>query len=270
MLDWRQIEIGSRASYDGSEAIYGPIPQGADRIACTCSSEQATTIVILGQSNAANFAQGRYIAKRNVVNFSIYDGQCYPAADPLIGASGDSANFATRLGDLLIAHGIADRVILAPIGMGNTRIEDWAPNGVFNRRILVLIRRLYEANLRPDLILWQQGEGNREDEDPGGLRYCGNLVDIVGTFRSYGVDAPFLIALSALCRAPHPNEGFVRAGQLAAVNQKLGTFLGPDTDQIGPADRYDGCHMSEAGVKKQAEMWADVITKLAPMLALIG
>jgi hypothetical protein len=266
MADWKLIEIGTRASYDGIEPIYGPLPDATGRTECHRVAERSATIVVVGQSNAANFAAGRYTAGPNVVNFNIYDGRCYPAVDPLIGASGDSGHFATRLGDFLIERGLAKHVTLAPIGMGNTRIEDWSSSGVFNYRILVLIRRLYEAHLKPDLILWQQGEGNREDNDPGGIRYRDNLIDVVTTFRRYGIDAPFMIALCTLCRGHHPNAAFIRTGQLRAVNPQLGTFLGPDTDQIGSEDRYDGCHMSESGVRKQAEMWADAIATLKQAL----
>ena len=89
-------------------------------------AESALSIVTLGQSNAANFAAGRYRPRTNVVNFNLYDGKCYRATNPLIGASGDRGNFATRLGDILIERGFTERVVLAPIGMGNTRIEDWS------------------------------------------------------------------------------------------------------------------------------------------------
>jgi hypothetical protein len=52
-------------------------------------------------------------------------------------------------------------VILAPIAMGGTVVEQWAYEGIFNRRIRALIRRLHDAKLTTDYILWHQGEGNR-------------------------------------------------------------------------------------------------------------
>jgi Carbohydrate esterase, sialic acid-specific acetylesterase len=256
------IAIGERHTYDGLQPIYGPIPNASGKVLAAPRRRLGTenlVIVTLGQSNAANFSAGSYQAGPEVVNFSLYDGNCYRAADPLIGASGDTGNFATRLGDILIGGGLAERIVLAPIAMGNTGIEDWALGGVFHTRILVLIRRLFDAGLSPDLILWQQGEGNEADADPGGRRYRGNLVDIVETFRTYGITAPFLVALCTLCGEPHPNAANVRAGQLGAIDPDLGTFQGPDTDKIGPADRFDGCHMSEAGACKQALMWAEAI-----------
>ena len=194
-----------------------------------------------------------------MVNFNLYDGKCYRATDPLIGASGDGGNFATRLGDILIERGFTERVVLAPIGMGNTRIEDWSFSGVFNRRILVLIRRLFEAAIIPDMVLWQQGEGNVGDNDLGGHSYCQHLLEVVQTFRDYGISAPFMIALCSLVADPPPTSENVRAGQLRAVRSETGTLLGPDTDRIGYEYRFDRIHMSEGGAQMQAEMWADSI-----------
>ena len=266
-----EIAIGERQSYDGAEPIYGPIPDAVGRqlVPCVTEAKRTSVIITLGQSNAANFAAGHYRAQADVSNFNLYDGRCYRAIDPLLGASGDGGNFATRLGDILILRGFAERIVLAPIGMGNTRIEDWSLGGVFKNRILVLIRRLWEAGISPNLILWQQGEGNASDVDPGGRNYRRHLLEVVQTFRNYGISAPFMIALCTVCGDPHPNPVLriiryllrqnARAGQRRAVSCEFGTFLGPDTDRIGREDRFDRCHMSESGVQKQAEMWADSI-----------
>jgi hypothetical protein len=264
MYNPTDIVIGDRSTYDGAEPIYGPIPDAAakEQVPCVVANKNSCVIVTLGQSNAANFAAGCYRAQADVANFNVYDGRCYRAVDPLLGASGNTGNFATRLGDVLIRRGFAERIVIAPIAMGNTRIEDWSYNGVFNRRILALIRRLHEAAITPDLILWQQGEGNAGDDDPGGNDYRRKLLEVIRTFRDYGMSAPFIIALCTLCGDPHPNADNVRAGQRGAVNRDMGTFLGPDTDRIGHEDRFDRCHMSEIGVQKQAQMWADSITAL--------
>lgn len=196
------------------------------------------------------------------MNFNPYDGECYRAMDPLVGASGDGANFATRLGDILIECGFARRIAVAPIAMGNTRIEDWSSGGVFNQRIKVLIRRLFDAGVAPNAILWQQGEGNAGDDDPEGRSYTRHLLEVVQTFRKYGISAPFMIALCTLCGEPQPNAQNTRFGQRAAVRPEMKTFLGPDTDRLGHEYRFDGCHMNESGVQRQAEMWADSIIGL--------
>jgi hypothetical protein len=217
-------------------------------------------LVTLGQSNAANHGSGKYVAQHRVDNFNLYDGQCYHAADPLLSASGEGGNFATRLGDKLIEADLFDRVILAPIAMGGTIVEQWAEEGVFNRRILALIKRLHSAALKPDFILWHQGEGNSGLADENGRQYRKNLLEVVGTFRRYGIDAPFLVALATWCGGrPHPNAENIRAGQQGAVNPMLGVYLGPDTDTIGPEHRWDSCHFSETGLDLAASLWLKAI-----------
>ena len=122
MAAWRDIEIGPRPSYDGVQPIYGAIIDNIGKIPCPCFRERAATVVVLGQSNAGNAR--RHSAREEVANFcSIYDGRCYRAADPLIGASGDgwalrAATRAFLFGNLsMILRGLAQRVILAPIAM---------------------------------------------------------------------------------------------------------------------------------------------------------
>ena len=186
-----------------AEPLYGGVPATAGKVAVAClpSGTRNTVVVTLGQSLAGNSAEGRYAAQHDVVNFSLYDGRCYRAADPLLGAAGKAGNFATRLGDVLVQRRLAERVVLAPIAVGGTRVEHWSPGGVLHPRIRVLIRRLHDAGLRPDWILWQQGESNGCDVDPGGQRYRDHLLEIIRTFRRYSIDAPFLIALGAHCDA---------------------------------------------------------------------
>jgi hypothetical protein len=98
-------------------------------VSCAISGARSRTVVILiaGQSNAGNHGGGDpYVARDQVDNFNLKDGLCYHAADPLLGTTAEGANFATRLGDLLIDAGAFDRVILVPIAVGGTTMEEWA------------------------------------------------------------------------------------------------------------------------------------------------
>ena len=257
-----QIVLASRDTYDSLDQAWKSMDDTSGKTPAACQADDATktlVVITLGQSNAANTGAVKFTPVHRVLNFNLYDGRCYLAADPLLGASNDGGNFATRLGDMLIARGITDRVILAPIAMGGTSVEQWAYEGVFNNRIRTLIRRLHDAKLAPDYILWHQGEGNFGLLDYGGRQYRKNLLEVVYTFRQYGIAAPFFIALATRCGAPHPNPEAVRAGQRSAVNAQIGTFLGPDTDLIGPEHRYDLCHMRESGLELHARAWADAI-----------
>lgn len=261
------INLGALDTYESLDQNWQSFRDVSQKMASDCRivGERSRTAVIitLGQSNAANHGLGNHVASGQVDNFNLYDGHCYHAADPLLGASGAGGNFATRLGDILIQRGRFDRVILAPIAQGGTTVEQWADEGMFNRRIMAIIRRLYDAHLTPDFILWHQGEGNLGVGDSEGRQYRKNLLEVVRTFREFGIDTPFYIALTTRCGTPRPNAVNIRAGQRGAVDIKIHTFLGPDTDLLGPEFRDPQiCHFNEAGLVRHAEMWADALSAL--------
>jgi Carbohydrate esterase, sialic acid-specific acetylesterase len=259
--DPRSIILGDLDSYESLDANWKSFRDVSGRAAMPCSAAGRTAvIVLLGQSNSANHGSARTTSKHSVDNFNLYDGRCYHATDPLLGASGDGGNFATRLGDLLIEEGPFDHVIIAPIGMGGTRVHQWAKEGMFNRRIAALIRRLYEAGLSPNFILWHQGEGESGIGDIGGRQYRKNLLEVVQTFRQYGIGAPFFVALATRCGGSHPNAKNIRDGQRSAANGVLGIYLGPDTDALGSEYRDpEECHFAEQGLAAHAELWARAI-----------
>src|SRR5262249_43362035 len=150
-----------------------------------------------------------------------------------------------------------DRIIIAPIAMGGTTVQQWAEEGMFNRRILAVIRRLHDAALAPDFIFWQQGEANRGVIDPDGRQYRKCLLEVVRTFRRYAIDAPFFVTLAGYDSSlGGPAQQYMRLGQLGAVNPDIAIHLGPDTDKIGPEHRLDSVHLSESGLCILATMWA--------------
>jgi Carbohydrate esterase, sialic acid-specific acetylesterase len=262
----KDIDIGWLDNYAELDHNWNSFRDTSNRKKTACSVDGRTAVIVtLGQSNAANYALTRYTPKHDVLNFDLYDGDCYKAQDPLLGASGIGGNFATPLADMLIERGLYRRVIVAPIAMGGSTVEEWADDGMFHRRILVLIRRLFDAGLTPNLILWHQGEGNSGAGDGHGRQYRKNLLEVVDTFRSYGISAPFFVALATKCGAyPRPNGDNIRDGQASAVNPLDNIFLGPDTDSLGDAYRdQDHCHFNGAGLMRHAAMWADVVQSWA-------
>src|SRR5262249_38941890 len=115
-------------------------------------SDSTMILLILGQSQAAksppsvqNIEDTRFFPTRKVINFNVYDGHCYVAHDPLLGATGMGGSIWSRLGDSLIDSGLAERVVLAPIAIGAATVADWAPgdadqtSGRFNRKLLVAL-----------------------------------------------------------------------------------------------------------------------------------
>jgi hypothetical protein len=253
-LSISSIDIGpimQRGNIDG-------FSDAAGKRLTNCLSDSPLTLVILGQSNAANTGDIRYTATHNVDNFSPFDDRCYHAADPLLGTSNRGGNFATRLGDILVERGAASHVVIADIAISGAHVEQWADDGFLNGYILVLLRQLSDAGLSPSAILWHQGESNVGDADKGGVVYRKKLGEVIATFRRYGTKAPFFVALATYCHSVTGDD--VRSGQRSIVNPAQRIFQGPDTDLIRVDGRQeDDCHMNAGGQQRHAEAWADAL-----------
>lgn len=238
-------------SYGGPRRPDGRVP-----VPCNNAGTLAAVLLIMGQSNAANTLSAHSVGLAGVINFSVYDGACYEARDPLLGASNAGGNFATLLANQLVAGGHFDRVVLAPIAIGGTLIQQWMPMGEHNRRITVAIKRLREAGLEPTHGLWHQGEGNREDEPEA---YKRAFRGVLSTVRRDGVRAPVLVAQATICGGSTSEA--IRKAQRELADVSLGVLAGPDTDRIGLEFRYDACHFDGEGGRRVADLWLASIVR---------
>jgi Carbohydrate esterase, sialic acid-specific acetylesterase len=219
---------------------------------------RTAVFLVFGQSNGANSGDTPYVPSRRVFNLNMFDGQCYVAKDPLLGTTERGGNFAGRMADMLIEAGLFDSVVLTPISVGGSRIEEWTTGGARHRRLQVAIKRALDYGLQFTHLLWHQGETNAR-YDPDGPLYAACFMDIHAALRRYGIHAPVYVAQATVCDSP-PN-GIIRAAQRAVVDPAAGILAGPDTDTIGFSDRYDNCHMAESGLIKHAKLWIDVLTR---------
>ncbi len=211
--------------------------------------------LVFGQSNAGNWGESRRVAGPRVFNF--FRGRYERARDPLPGADGQGGSVWTRLGDKLIAAGLYDRVVFVPAAIGATEIAEWAPGGRLHQDLLRNVRAARRARLTFTHLLWHQGESDAvlgtSAED-----YQARFLAMLAAIRALGVNAPAFVAVATRCGQYPPNE-VIRSAQRSLVNPALGIFAGPDTDQLGPEYRYDGCHFSEHGLDMHAQMWLEVI-----------
>jgi hypothetical protein len=229
---------------------------------CNPVGDSVAFIVVLGQSNAANYGMGRYAATEAVDNFDPESGKCFSAIDPLLGADGSGSSFATRLGDILVQSGRFKRAIIVSIAVGGASVSELT--SIYLNRIENLIKKLHRENLTPTHFLFEQGETDASQETTDS-QYLASLTTLVKKFRSAGYQAPFYIALATKCDEVHPeNRRAIRSAQTAAVDSDLNIRRGPDIDMIGNAGRAHGnCHMNEMGTLAQAALWAAFIRRNA-------
>lgn len=237
--------------------------QTAGRHPVDVEPQSASNAVILGlgQSNIANECDpgALYEAKGEVYNFNYFDGKYYRARDPLLGASHDRSNVLTRLGDLLVERGNYQSVVLVPVAHGGTFVSEWSPTGRMFPRLKWALDRLREKKEKITHIVWQQGEAEAADGGANPAEWARHFTSMVSAIRAAGVQAPIYVAQCTIC-CNDPNER-IRSAQRSVVDPPSGILPGPDIDQIGRDERYDGCHLSAVGLRHAAELWYAALSR---------
>jgi len=217
-------------------------------------------ILAMGASNIANEGDpnGIFVPKRGVYNFNFFDGRCYAARDPLLGATLGGSNLLTRLADMLVQGEIYERVLLVPIAYGGTYAVEWAPNGRMHPRLRRAIKMLRRRNIAMTHALWQEGEAEAAMPAPDPKMWVKQFHAVVDTVRSETSDTFIYVAQCTICRS-QPNE-VIRVAQRSVVDTAKRIFAGPDLDAIGIENRWDGCHFSVRGLEQAASLWFAAMT----------
>lgn len=213
---------------------------------------------VFGQSNSANHGGEKFAAASDAV-LNYWDGRYFIAADPLLGASGLQGGPWTLMANELVAAKTFDTVILEAAGISASTARDWAAGGRLNAMLEKRLADTRAAGLAVTHFLWHQGE---EDNNAAGVAgYDAAMRTIIALARKYSPQARFFVAQASICYRSPPNEA------LRHIQRDLarlpGVYAGPDTDEIGLADRYDDCHLSGRGLKRHADGWAAAVRQAA-------
>ncbi|HJU04298.1 MAG TPA: sialate O-acetylesterase [Nitrospiraceae bacterium] len=223
------------------------------RIAPTAliSRPRVMVALVIGQSHAANYGESPRTPKRDVYNF--YKGNLYLAQDPLLGADHDGGSVWTRLGDILIERNLYDAVVFVPVALGGTEMARWHPGGDLHRSILDAIDHMHRQGLSPTHLLWHQGE-NDNLLKTGKDSYKRMFSEMLASIRAHGVNAPIYVSIATLCGKHKPYLP-IQEAQAELIDRSVGIYPGPNTDTLGLEFRYDGCHFSDEGLDREAELW---------------
>lgn len=110
---------------------------GKTEVDCPAQSASSAVILVLGQSNSANHSEKKYSAQfqGRVTNF--YQGKCYTAESPPLGASGLEGEYLTPMGDALIGTGIFENVLIVNTSIGGSKVGDWVGSGRLAKRLKI-------------------------------------------------------------------------------------------------------------------------------------
>lgn len=231
--------------------------KGRLEVDCKQFTLPGTAILLtLGQSNAANECELAFQPGAGVYNFNFFDSKCYVARDPLLGATGTGGSVWSRLGDKLVRSGAYERVLIAPIAVGGSRVQAWAPEGLHFSRLVAVQKALASQGLKPTHVLWHQGESDARWTTKE--EYVDRFTRMLDGLRGLGIDAPVYVATASVCG--HAGSQAIREAQQQLAATLPGVRPGPDTDQL---DRFrwrrDGCHFSAEGLELHARLWVEAL-----------
>ena len=246
---------------------FGRLIFSSEKIEVTCPTQNEGTAVILaiGQSNVANNSSSKIPPKFGENIYNYYDGKCYKASSPLLGATGDGGEFITPLADKLIENNTYKNVVIVASGIGSTPISRWQKDGDLNVMLLETISKLKTA-YKLTQIVWHQGESDFINKTSAKV-YVSSFQSLKKSLNDNNVSAPFFISISTECNQPGNQLNWTLSnptsdGQKALLQIK-NVFLGANTDiLLGASDRLaDKCHFSESGLNKTAQSYAEAIIK---------
>jgi hypothetical protein len=221
------------------------------------NSKNLVVFLIIGQSNAANYAEINYIAKEQVYLFN--NGKIFKAEDPLLGTSGCKGSPWLLFADDLISKGFCDKVLLIPLAKGGTTIENWAIGDCANR-LNATLNRVSKDGFQPNYIIFQQGEEDNVLQTS--YNQYVSLFNVLSlNIKRSGFLGKMFVSLSTYSpTSVTPVNAELRAAQKRVIDDSEWIEQGPDTDLIiNVGDRYDGIHFSKKGVRKLALDWSRII-----------
>lgn len=254
----------SRYTFDSQERLISD--ESKSRAKCPVQTRRTAVLLILGQSNAANYGGERFRSRHgeNIVNF--FDGECYFAQSPLLGSTGTKGEYWTQAANLLLDSGKFDQVILAPLAFSGSPISRWAQGGDLNKLLVDVLSQIKSHGYKVTSVLWDQGEADYI-EGTSQETYRRQLASMIDTLRKRDVGADVFVSVASKCLEPtnggfkthSPDNAIVRA-QLQMQDEQDGVRRGVNTDVVlDEVDRYDDCHIGGSGASKVATAWAKLL-----------
>jgi hypothetical protein len=231
---------------------------GKTELKCPTAGPATAVVLAIGQSNAANQAENRITShyRGEVVNF--FDGKCYRAESPLLGATAEEGEFLTPLGDRLVDDGAYKNVVIITSAVGASEIARWRKGGALNGLMLHVLTGL-PPGYRVTQVLWVQGEADYAIGTAPEV-YTEAFHSLLDTLSEGGVTAPVFLAIATRCIRSWKADNPIAAALRALVDKRR-VFLGADTDAlVGDAERRpDGCHFGGRGQVTVADAFAAAI-----------
>lgn len=244
--------------------------EGKTEVVCPVQNASSAVILVLGQSNSANHSERKHttLFPKRVINY--YQGKCYTAESPLLGASGLEGEYLTQMGDALIKTGIFQNILIVNTSIGGSKVGDWVDSGRLTNTLKLTLDSL-KIRYKVTNIIWHQGESDFTSNTSFDV-YRASFKSLENSLQQNNTSAPILMVTSTICgyNSNWTANNPVSMAQKSLINDRQ-IFLGLDADtSLGPKDRRPqspsqepNCHLSARGQSVVSNAIAKKITELA-------
>lgn len=229
-----------------------------EEIECPIQNERTGVLVAFGQSNSANYASHRFMPEDvpNVINW--YNGNCFRAQSPLLGATNTGGEWISRASEFLVENGTYDEVVVVSLGIGGSPVAAWGAGSELNRRLIETLKEISEIYAVTDMV-WHQGESDL-NWGVGQSQYFSTFESLHNSIRTFSIEAPLFISVASYCNGgEYPNN--ITKAQQDLANRIDGVQLGVNTDLLVTSGmRHDDCHFNLQGQNAAAMELAEIIS----------
>lgn len=219
-----------------------------------------TVVMVLGDANVVSQALPAVTGLASVFNVNPINGLCYPAREPLMGTVATTGSPWVRLANQLVENNKYHEVLLVPVILPKSGIDDWKKEGRVSKRLQNMLSALQKQNITIDVVLWQHGQKN-DTLISHKEQYESGFADVVEILRSNGTTAPIFVAKTGDCISKA--TGTVWEAQASIVGSTADVLAGPDLSTL-EADHFDAtqCALNEKGLDAYVQLWLKTLSNL--------
>ena len=252
-----------------------PCTDTTGKTSATPTVGTGTLVLIVNSQSVADNTLPTAVTPTNttkVLQLDVYNQTVYQAAGNLLGTDGTggtgcttTGNYQVYLADKLVTDGKFSQVILVPVGIGGSSVQDWSPVGMLNQRArvscLAVRAKGWIGSGASFGILYDQGNADANNNTLHGVPTAATWESLFGqwqsTFAGLGCNFPIFVATETM--QANVTNATIQGAQ-AAVVDNVSVFAGANTDSLtGTTNRWDGTHLTNVGGQSNANLWATII-----------
>lgn len=214
-------------------------------------------ILIIGQSNAANFGEDSRRDTSLLDNtFMLCESSYVPLSTPMCGASGRKDHPWARMATILRKSTNYDCIILANTAIGGASLatlSSFFHASAINQTAVQLIIDFGKI----DVVIIQQGESQLGKSS----EYSGEFFHFLSNVPAIA-DIPILLSRTSYCNGRSDPALIDAQNQVISANRRV--FPGPNTDKYTSLKfrSSDQCHFNSHGLDQLGIEWATAINEL--------